>query len=213
MGALTVRRSTLRFRYLESFRRRSESGAAMPIDMQTDIAARLVETASGETAAIVECWRLAEANGWRAEAGRAEAFIATPLREAPPRGKALHVGWHGEKIGVLSHDGSAWRWEQTAMEGATPVRTGEPGRLPPFIESLLPEGWLERVLKPKSERELISGGKCYMSNIVISEDETIFALFPRTCWRGGSKPTRRRAPSPAATPGRRLPSTKRWKTA
>ena len=184
MGALTVRRSTLRFRYLESFRRRSEAGAAMPIDMQTDIAARLVETASGETAAIIECWRLAEANGWRAEAGRAEAFIATPLREAPPRGKALHVGWHGEKIGVLSHDGSAWRWEQTATEGATPVRTGEPGRLPPFIESLLPEGWLQRVLNPKSEQEAISGGKRYMSNIVISEDEDDLRTVPADMLEG-----------------------------
>ena len=43
MGALTVRRSTLRFRYLESFRRRSEAGAAMPVEMQSDIAARLVD--------------------------------------------------------------------------------------------------------------------------------------------------------------------------
>ena len=184
MGDLRVRRSTLRFRYLESFRRRSEAGAAMPIDMQADIAARLVENAGGKKTAIMECWRLAEANGWRAEAGRAEAFIATPLREAPPRGRALHVGWHGEKIGVLSHDGSGWRWEQTATEGATPVRTGAPGRLPPFIESLLPEGWLERVLKPKSELELISGGKRYMSNIVISEDADDLRTLPADMLEG-----------------------------
>ena len=92
MGDLRVRRSTLRFRFLESFRRRSEAGAAMPIDMQAEIAARLVENAGDKKTVIMDCWRLAEANGWRAEAGRAEAFIATPLREAPPRGKALHVG-------------------------------------------------------------------------------------------------------------------------
>ena len=183
-GDLTVRRSTLRFRYLESFRRRSEAGAAMPIDMQADIAARLVETAGGKKAAVIECWRLAEANGWRAEAGRAETFIATPLREAPPRGKVFHVGWHGEKIGVLSHDGSGWRWEQTITEGMTPVRTGAPGRLPPFIESLLPEGWLERVLKPKSEQELISRGKRYMSNIVISEDADDLRTLPADMLEG-----------------------------
>ena len=84
MGGLSVRRSTLRFRYLESFRRRSQAGAAMTIDMQADIAARLVERAGDKKTVIMDCWRLAEANGWRAEAGRAEAFIATPQRQAPP---------------------------------------------------------------------------------------------------------------------------------
>ena len=184
MGDLTVRRSTLRFRYLESFRRRSEAGAAMPIEMQTDIAARLAERSGGKQAAIMECWRLAEANGWRTEARRAEVFIATPLREAPERRTALHVGWHREKIGVLSHDGSAWRWEPTVAEGATPVRTGAPGRLPPFIESLLPEGWLERVLNPKSERERISTGKRYMSNIVVSDDEDDLRALPADVLEG-----------------------------
>ena len=184
MGDLRVRRSTPRFRYLESFRRRSEAGAAMTIEMQTDIAARLVEAAGSETEAIIECWRLAEANGWRKEAGRAEAFIATPLREAPRRGTALHVGWHGEKIGALFHDGSAWRWEPTVTEGATPVRTAAPGRLPPFIESLLPEGWLERVLKPKSERERISAGKRYMSNIVVSENADDLRVLPADVLEG-----------------------------
>ena len=183
MGDLRVRRSTLRFRYLESFRRRSEAGAAMPIDMQVDIAARLVEAAGGQREAVIECWRLGEANGWRAEAARAEQLIATPLREAPASRAALHVGWHGEKIGLLSHDGSAWRWEPAATEGATPVRAGPPGRLPPFIESLLPEGWLERVLKPKSERERISG-KRYMSNIVVSEEEDDVQTLPADVLEG-----------------------------
>ena len=184
MGDLRVRRSTLRFRYLESFRRRSEAGAAMPVDMQADIAARLVKSAGDKKTVIMECWRLAEANGWRAEAGRAEAFIATPLREVPPPGKAFHVGWHGEKIGVLSHDGSGWRWEQTTTGGVTPITTGAPGRLPPFIESLLPEGWLQRVLKPKSEQELISGGKRYMSNIIISEEADDLRTLPADMLEG-----------------------------
>ena len=184
IGDLSVRRSTLRFRYLESFRRRSEAGAAMPIEMQTDIATRLVKDAGGEDAAAIKCWRLAEANGWRTEAGRAEAFIAMPLREAPLRNTVLHVGWHGEEIGVLSHDGSAWRWEPTATEGTTPVQTGAPGRLPPFIESLLPEGWLERILKPKSERERISAGKRYMSNIVVSADAHDLQTLPADVLEG-----------------------------
>ena len=184
IGELRVRRSTLRFRYLESFRRRSEAGAAMPIEMQTGIAARLVELAGGEEAAIIECWRLAEANGWRTEAARAEGFIATPPREASRQVTALHVGWHGEKIGVLSHDGSGWRWEPSGTKGATPVRAGAPGRLPPFIESLLPEGWLERVSRPKSERERISAAKRYMSNIVISEEEDDLQALPADVLEG-----------------------------
>ncbi len=183
-GDLRVRRSALRFRYLESFRRRSEAGAAMTIEMQTDIAARLVEAAGGKQGPIIECRRLAQANGWQAEAGRAEAFFTTPLREAPQRATPLHVGWHGEEIGVLFHDGSAWRWEPTAAKGATPVRTGAPGRLPPFIESLLPEGWLEHVLKPKSERERISTGKRYMSNIVVSENPDDLRALPADVLEG-----------------------------
>ncbi|MDE2788836.1 MAG: HipA domain-containing protein [Paracoccaceae bacterium] len=183
MGDLRVRRSTRRFRYLESFRRRSEAGAAMPFDMKVDIAARLVEAAGGQREAIIECWRLGEANGWREEAGRAEQLIARPLREVSPPRAGLHVGWHGEKIGLLSHDGSAWRWEPSAAEGATPVRTGLPGRLPPFIESLLPEGWLERVLNPKSERERMSG-KRYMSNMVVSGDEGDIRTLPADVLEG-----------------------------
>ena len=84
----------------------------------------------------------------------------------------------------MSHDGTGWRWEQNLTDGATPVRTGPPGRLPPFIESLLPEGWLERVLKPKSEQELISGGKRYMSNIVISADEDDLCNLPADMLEG-----------------------------
>ncbi len=183
MGDLGVRRSTLRFRYLESFRRRSEAGAAMPIAMQVDIAARLVEAAGGRQEAIIGCWRLGEANGWRVEAARAERLIARPPRGAPAAGTALHVGWHGEKIGLLSHDGSVWRWEPDTHEGASPVRTGTPGRLPPFIESLLPEGWLERVLKPRSERERMSG-KRYMSNIVVSEEEDDLRTLPADVLEG-----------------------------
>ncbi len=184
LGEFRTRRSTLRFRYLESFRRRSEAGAAMPTAMQSDIAARLVDTAGDTQSAVIECWRLAEANGWRKEAGRAEAFIVTPLREAAARSKTLHVGWHGEQVGVLAHDGSAWRWDQTASESAIPVRAGAPGSLPPFIDSLLPEGWLARVLKPKSELDRVAGGKRYMSNIVISANTEDLQEIPSDVLEG-----------------------------
>ena len=118
------------------------------------------------------------------EAGRAEAFITTPPREAPTPGTVLHVGWHGEGIGELSHDGSVWRWVPDAPGGATPVRTGAPGRLPPFIESLLPEGWLERVLRPGSEPERVSAGKRYLSNIVISSDPGDLRALPADVLEG-----------------------------
>ncbi len=183
MGDLGFRRSTRCFRYLESFRRRSEAGASIPIEMQADMAARLVADAGGREEAVAACWRLGEANGWRTEALRAEQFIATPLQTASPPGTGLHVGWHGEKIGLLSHDGSSWRWEPVAAQAPTPVRTGPPGRLPPFIESLLPEGWLERVLKPRSERERIAG-KRYLSNIVVSEDEDDLQVLPADVLEG-----------------------------
>ena len=43
-----------------------------------------------------------------------------------------------------------------------------PGRLPTFILSLLPEGWLERVLKETDERGILRSGKRYMSNIIVT---------------------------------------------
>ena len=184
LGGFRARRSSLRFRFLESFRRRNEAGAAMPVEMKADIAARLVKTAGGEREAIIACWQLAEANRWRREAGDAEAFIVTPLQRARQSGASLHVGWHGEKIGNLIHDGALWRWEQTATGGATPVRHGAAGRLPPFVESLLPEGWLERVLKPRSQLERVSAGRRYMSNIVISTDAEHLATCPADVLEG-----------------------------
>lgn len=48
------------------------------------------------------------------------------------------------------------------------IQSRVPGRFPPFILSLLPEGWLERVLKESDERAVLRSGKRYMSNIIIS---------------------------------------------
>ena len=148
------------------------------------MARRLVEAAGGKEEATVACWRLARVNGWRTQAGRAEAFIAAPPRRAPQRGTALHVGWHGEAIGALLHDGSAWRWEPAADGRATPVRAGASGRLVPFIESLLPEGWLERVPRPKSERERVSAGKRYTSNVTVSENPDDLRALPADTLEG-----------------------------
>ncbi|MGM9451630.1 hypothetical protein RRF55_29205, partial [Klebsiella sp. K47] len=63
-----------------------------------------------------------------------------------------------------------WRWAATA-EGQPPlVRPTRPGSLPPFIESLLPEGWLAEILDARDERELLRTGRRYMSNIAIVSD-------------------------------------------
>ena len=49
------------------------------------------------------------------------------------------------------------------------IRQTTPGALPPFIVSLLPEGWLETVLGNEDERTILRSGKRYMSNIAIVE--------------------------------------------
>ncbi len=69
------------------------------------------------------------------------------------------------------------------MDGLNPdglplVRQTTPGRLPPFIESLLPEGWLNRVLNSRDERAELRTGKRYMSNITIVERLSELAALP-----------------------------------
>jgi serine/threonine-protein kinase HipA len=54
-------------------------------------------------------------------------------------------------MGHLTHDGFEWRWKPIDSSGPPLIRQTTPGKLPPFIVSLLPEGWLENVthvLKP-----------------------------------------------------------------
>ena len=59
------------------------------------------------------------------------------------------------------------------------VRRTVPGRLPPFIVSLLPEGWLESVLKNnRDERALLRSGTRYMSNITVVATPGELAALP-----------------------------------
>lgn len=53
-----------------------------------------------------------------------------------------------------------------------------PGKLPAFIESLLPEGWLAQVLHERDERETLRHGRRYMSNIAIVEARAALAALP-----------------------------------
>ena len=53
-----------------------------------------------------------------------------------------------------------------------------PGRLPPFVVSLLPEGWLSRVLHDRDQRAMLRSGRRYMSNITMAENAQELATLP-----------------------------------
>jgi serine/threonine-protein kinase HipA len=125
---------------------------------------------------------LARENEWYREGERAERFLLRNPATVAVRNEAaldLIVAWHGESIGNLLHDGFEWRWVPTDKKGPSLVRQTTPGKLPPFIISLLPEGWLESVLKDKDERAALRSGKRYMSNITIVERQSELAALPR----------------------------------
>lgn len=181
MGEFRINVSSLRQRFLEAFRLRSEHASAIDEAMREAIASRLVEEYENPPKAADAVWALARENGWHREGERAERFLLRP--PVTPRTKNLAaldliVAWHGAPIGHLTHDGFEWRWH--ALEGGGPrlVRQSTPGKLPPFIVSLLPEGWLARVLKDQDERALLRSGKRYMSNIMIVERESELPGLP-----------------------------------
>ena len=62
--------------------------------------------------------------------------------------------------------------------GPALIRETIPGKLPAFIESLLPEGWLAQVLHERDERDALRSGRRYMSNIAIVEDRDQLATLP-----------------------------------
>jgi serine/threonine-protein kinase HipA len=186
MGEFRVDVSSLRQRFLEGFRLRSELAASIDDTARSAIAARLIEEYRGQEAAADAVWVLARENGWIREGERAERFLKMSPLTTPVRNQAaldLIVAWHGNPIGHLIHDGFEWRW--TANERKIPplIRQTTPGKLSPFITSLLPEGWLESVLKDKDERATLRSGRRYTSNITIAETEAELAALPRDVLR------------------------------
>jgi serine/threonine-protein kinase HipA len=174
LGEFSAPVSALRQRFLEAFRLRSEHAAAIDIATREAIARRLIEEYGDSKAASDAVWALARENQWYREGEGAERFLLHRRTAVAVRNEAafdLLVAWHGIVVGTLSHDGFEWRWS-AAKDGPTVppiVRQPVPGRLPPFIVSLLPEGWLESVLKDsRDERALLRSGKRYMSNITIA---------------------------------------------
>jgi serine/threonine-protein kinase HipA len=182
MGELRVDVSSLRQRFLEAFRIRSEHATSFDATMKEGIAARLIEEYGSPDAAADAVFRLARDNDWLGEGRSADRFLKRkPLTAvAVPNQAALNliVAWHGAPIGNLIHDGFEWRWQVTNPDGPPLVRQTTPGRLPPFIESLLPEGWLNRVLNSPDERAELRTGKRYMSNITIVERAGELAALP-----------------------------------
>jgi serine/threonine-protein kinase HipA len=180
-GEFRVSVSSIRQRFLEAFRLRSEHAASIDEDMRATIAARLVEEYASPQGAADAVWSLARENEWYREGELAERYLLHRPSVAPVKNEAaldFSVAWHGDPIGHLTHDGFEWRWSPIGREGPPLIRQTTPGKLPPFIVSLLPEGWLEQVLKDKDERALLRSGKRYMSNITIVEQAAELAALP-----------------------------------
>ncbi|RWB85442.1 MAG: type II toxin-antitoxin system HipA family toxin [Mesorhizobium sp.] len=181
MGEIRIDVSSMRQRFLEAFRLRSEHAASIDETMREAIANRLIEQYGSAQGAADATWALARANQWYREGEHAERFfLRPPLTTEPARNGAaldLIVAWHGAPLGNLTHDGFEWRWNADD-QGPPLVRQTTPGKLPPFILSLLPEGWLESVLNDRDERATLRSGKRYMSNITIVERASDLSALP-----------------------------------
>jgi serine/threonine-protein kinase HipA len=180
IGEFRVDVSSIRQRFLEAFRLRSEHAASIEEAMRETIAARLVEEYGTPEGAAKAVWTLARENGWLREGEGAERYLLRPPAVTARNEAALDliVAWHRNPIGHLRHDGFEWRWVPLEQKMPPLIRQTTPGKLPPFIISLLPEGWLETVLKDKDERAALRSGKRYMSNITIVENEAELNTLP-----------------------------------
>ena len=181
MGEFRIDVSAMRQRFLEAFRMRSEHAASIDVVAREAVAARLIEEYGSAKLAADAVWALARENEWYKEGEQAERLLLRSPTLMPARNEAalnLVVAWHGTPIGNLTHDGFEWRWISGSTEGPFVVRQTTPGKLPPFIISLLPEGWLEHVLQDRDERAMLKSGKRYMSNITIVEDEGDLLALP-----------------------------------
>jgi serine/threonine-protein kinase HipA len=181
MGEFRIDVSSIRQRFLEAFRLRSEHAAAIDDTMRDAIAARLIEEYGSAEEAAKAVWTLARHNDWLREGEGAERYLLRRPTVTARNEAALDliVAWHREPIGHLLHDGFEWRWNPLDKKIPPLIRQTTPGKLPPFVVSLLPEGWLESVLKDKDERAALRSGKRYMSNITIVENEAELKTLPQ----------------------------------
>ena len=182
MGELRVEVSSPRQRFLEAFRLRSEHSAAITEPMRAQMAMRLIKEHKSPQAAADAIWALARENGWYKEGERAERYLLARAKgdKVPVNKAALDflVAWHGTPLGHLTHDGFEWRWKPVQRRVPPLIRETVPGKLPAFIESLLPEGWLAEVLHQRDERDALRHGKRYMSNIAIVRSRSELLALP-----------------------------------
>jgi serine/threonine-protein kinase HipA len=182
LGELRAEASSPRQRFLEAFRLRSEHASAVTEPMRAQMATRLIEEFRSPQAAAGAVWALARENGWYREGEGADRYLlARPNADKIAGNKAaleFLVAWHGTLLGHLTHDGFEWRWKPAKRRGPPLIRETMPGKLPPFIESLLPEGWLAQVLHQHDERDVLRSGKRYMSNITIVINRAELAALP-----------------------------------
>ena len=181
LGEFRIEVSSIRQRFLEAFRIRSEHAASIDEATREALSARLIEEYGSPKAAGDAVRALARENDWYREGEAAERFFQRSRATAPVVNIAalnLIVAWHGMPIGELTHDGFEWRWVPMSGVGPPLVRQTTPGKLPPFIVSLLPEGWLGAVLKDRDERATLRTGKRYLSNITIAQTTADIARLP-----------------------------------
>jgi serine/threonine-protein kinase HipA len=181
IGEFTMNVSSVRQRFLEAFRIRSEHAASLDETMRAAIAQRLIEEYGDPKGAADALWALARENAWYREGEQAERYLLKSPATSEVRNEAaliFNVAWHGQPIGELRHDGFEWRWKVEKGFDLPLVQQRIPGKLPPFILSLLPEGWLERVLNESDERAILRSGKRYMSNITVSAQVSELAELP-----------------------------------
>ena len=122
MGEFRVSVSSIRQRFLEAFRLRSEHAASIDEDMRATIAARLIEEYGSAQAAADALWALARENEWYREGELAERYLLHRPNATPVKNEAaldLIVAWHGTPLGHLTHDGFEWRWKPTDGDGPT----------------------------------------------------------------------------------------------
>jgi serine/threonine-protein kinase HipA len=170
-GELHIQVSSLRQRFLEAFRLRSEHATAIDEELRRQLADRLVAEYGSAKKAADAAWALARENQWYREGEGAERYLLSQQPAVAIKNEAaldFDVAWHGQPIGTLHHDGFEWRWRAAPKSELPPlVRETKPGRLPAFIESLLPEGWLQDVLSDRDDRDKLRHGRRYLSNISI----------------------------------------------
>ena len=181
MGEFRIAVSSIPLAFLEAFRLRSEHAASINDDMRVSIATRLIEEYGSARA------RPRPSGHWRARTSgiaRGRRRSATSCDGRALRPQRMRRRWIDRRLARRASGAPDSRRVRVAPEAGLGRRTAAhwqttPGRLPPFIVSLLPEGWLEQVLQDKDECALLRSGKRYTSSITIVEQEAELRQLPQ----------------------------------